>query len=151
MGDALGAVAADANQAVQAERVNGSQGRLRHIPEYQASSFQHGKLVRISLLGGAQYGAAPGEDAGNIVRGQVTVPVVDQPEVAVFNADYFQSVIEDGAFNHGPDNGIDARAIAAAGQDANPISGNITLIPQHTIYFKAIQGLTCFILFSPGA
>lgn len=49
------------------------------------------------------------------------MPVVDEPFESVLDADDLHPVLEHGLFRHGPDDGVDARAVAAAGQDRDPL------------------------------
>jgi len=48
------------------------------------------------------------------------MPVVDEPFEAVLDADNLYPVLDHGLFRHGRDDGVDARAVAAAGQDRDP-------------------------------
>ena len=86
----------------------------------QALFIRHAHHLE-GLAGSAQYGAALGEDAGKVARGQHAVVAIDQALVAVHEAVNFQlgKVVAEALHNaaHG---GVERLAVAAAGQKSDP-------------------------------
>ena len=67
-------------------------------------------------VGGSQDGPAPGQDPGNILQAHQLHVVADQPVEAIGNAVDLKSMM-DGRLYHGPDHGVQARAVTSAGKD----------------------------------
>ena len=122
------AVAAQAEQAVQLHLfivfLHG--GDLVHlVVAHHPHEFEGGAL-------GAQNGAAHCEDTGKFPRLHHAPIAVDQALVAVQNADDLHIVVH--AFIQrlcdAPESGVEARAVAAGGEDANP-SFHLCISPFH--------------------
>ena len=115
------AVAADADQPVERETAQAVQHLARAIAHSPAF---HGKGERIAPVGAAEERAAAPRHAGiEAVRFDVDGcdRPLEQPERAVADADRLPAVAMMRAQGHGPDHGIEAGAIAAAGQDPNSL------------------------------
>ena len=119
--DRQGPVAADADERVQAEHAVALDHLGRAVP---AAAVRHGVIEGVALVGGAEDGAA---DAQQLPGEQVEIERLrldrarEQPMGALADADHFPAVTLDGAENHGAQHRVEARAVAAAGQDSDPL------------------------------
>jgi len=69
--------------------------------------------------GGAEDGAAAGEDATHRVQVELAVVAFQQALPAVVEPDHLVAVVDHGAVHDGPDDGVESGAVAAAGQHTN--------------------------------
>ncbi|MEZ5284067.1 MAG: hypothetical protein R2712_04505 [Vicinamibacterales bacterium] len=117
VGDGECAVAADGHQRIHAHLVKGFDDPIGvvHLPVRRVGRVLEG----VSVVGRAEDGPAQAQDAGDVVGGQGPRPAaVEQAVEAVFEADDFDLRVA-GRLDDGPDDGIEARGIPAAGEDAN--------------------------------
>ena len=113
LGALLGAVAAQDHQAVQIQAVVGVQHGGHHVV---AVLVHNGLAGDVLLAGGAQDGAALGDDAGEVTGLHKFVVPLHQTPVAVVHAEDLDivHVLEQG-FTHAPDGGVEPLAVTAAG------------------------------------
>ena len=117
VGRLLRAVAAEDDQTVQTQLVV---VLLHGLDLVQTLFVRHAHHLE-GLAGGAQYGAALGEDAGKVARGQHAVVAIDQALVAVHEAvDLKLGEVVAQALHHAAHGGVERLAIAAAGQKSDP-------------------------------
>ena len=117
VGGLVGAVAAQAEQAVQLRVLVG----LFHGRDLvDLVLFHHPHQLEGGALG-AQDGAAQGQDAPEVVLGHLLVLAVDEAVVAVQDAHDLHIIAHPGiqGLCHAADRCVQARAVAAGGQDAN--------------------------------
>ncbi len=119
LGDALGAVAADSQQHVDAVAFNGFHGMRRNV----TILFLHAPPIssiaeRIIPVGGAQDGPAPWQYAGNIGQFQFADMIVDQAGITVQDAADLKVELPLRGMDYGADDGVQSRAIAATGQNS---------------------------------
>ena len=117
VGDLVRAVAAQADQAIEAEPVVGLDGPRRHV-DGLAVGQRH--LVRL-LAAGAEDGAAQRQDAGDIVQVQHARMVFDQAAKALLDADDLDVEIAHGRLGDAANGRVEPGTIAAAGQDADAL------------------------------
>ena len=140
VGRFVGAIAAQAKQAVQLGVLVG----LFHGGHFiDVVILHHAHHFKRRALG-AQDGAAQGQNAAEIVLGHLLVVPVDQAAVAVQDADDLHVVTHAGVqcFCYTADGGVQARTVAAGGQDTNTFFHSKALFPlsfraadpEHTIY-----------------
>ena len=108
-------LAADRDQAVEARRV-------------ERRADQLGPVIALERIrpGGAQDGAAARQDAARRLDGEVLVNALDRPAPAVAEADDLVSVVVDPPAHDGPDDRVQARAIASPREHADPHDGHDT-------------------------
>ena len=134
------AIAAQAKQAVQLGVLVGLFHGGHFIDVVILHNAHHFKRRAL----GAQDGAAQGQNAAEIVLGHLLVVPVDQAAVAVQDADDLHVVTHAGVqcFCYTADGGVQARTVAAGGQDTNTFFHSKALFPlsfraadpEHTIY-----------------
>ena len=76
--------------------------------------------------GGAEDGAAAGEDPARGLDRQLEVLVLERPTPAVVKPDERVAVLVDALANDRPDGGVEPRAVASAGQDPDAHAGQST-------------------------
>src|SRR5690606_37692858 len=110
-GDAHGAVAADDDQRVEAAGAVVLQAAAGDVRRGLGAG--EAVVEGVGLVGGAEDGAADGEDVGNVRGVEVGRAVLDQSEEAVVEADDLD-VVEAGVLGDGADDRVEAGAVAAA-------------------------------------
>ncbi len=124
MGDLQGAVAPDDHQPVEvqaAEVVQANPGKILH---HLAAVL--GGLVgeRVAPVGGAQDGAAAGQDAADArVVELAGLPGPDQAVESVFNAQHPPAVVDQGRLHHPANHRVQPRAVPAPGANADGADG----------------------------
>lgn len=116
-----GSVAADADEAGEpgvADIAEDAVGDV-FVSGLAVGSAADGIPAGIGLVAGAKDGSAGGEDVADIVPGERGHAVFDEAEEAVGDADDVAGVLADEGFGDGADDGIEPRAVAAAGEDAD--------------------------------
>lgn len=115
-----GAVASDDDECFDAVDLEVGQADIGDIFEADGAVgvLADGILLWVCLVGGAEDGAAHGEDVGDIVGGEWSDAVFDEAEESVFDAEDFDAVV-DGVFGDGSDDGVEPRAVASSGEDAD--------------------------------
>ena len=121
VGAGHGAVTADDNDGVEFVAGDGVEALLRAVLEdgLAVGAISDGESRGVGFVGGAEDGAAKGEDAGDIAKVEWSELVFDEPEEAVLDAEDLPAVIEDGGLGDGSDDGVEAGAIASSCQDAD--------------------------------
>ncbi len=118
LGDALRAVAADGQQHVDPVAFDGLHGLGRHVPGLLPAARRFlGEAEGIVAVGGSQDGTAPGQDPRNVRQLEFADIVVDQAGIAVEDAADLDTEFPPGGIDHGADDRVQTRAIAAPGQD----------------------------------
>src|SRR5690606_9688582 len=102
------ALAADRDQRVDAEVTDHVRGVLAGLAE--PVTLQAGR---------AEDGAAAGQDAADRVEVQGAVPAVEEAGVAVLETNDLVAVVVDGPVHDGPDHCVQARAVAACGENSD--------------------------------
>lgn len=103
-----GAFAADRDQRVDAELVDHVGGALARLA--QPVTLQ---------AGGAEDGAAAGQDAADTVQVEGAVAAVQEAGVAVLEADDLVAVVVDRSVHDRPDHCVQTRAVAACGENSD--------------------------------
>ena len=114
---AEGAVAADGHNGVQPQQLAGGQGPVlaRHSAEFiAAGSIQEGAALVDDMA-----------DAGGVHADKITA---DEPVPPAANADAVDAAGQSGA-HYGPNGGIHAGGVAAAGQNADTLYLMIHMLP----------------------
>src|SRR5690606_12848099 len=83
-----------------------------------ARIFARGEAGRVGLVGGAEDGAAGGENAADIIEAQRPDAVLDEPEEPVLDAEDLGAGV-DGILGGGPDHGVEPGTVAAAGEESD--------------------------------
>ncbi len=87
--------------------------------------------------GGAEDGAAAGEDAAHRVQVELEVVALQETFPAVPETDDLVAVVDDGTVHDGPDDGVQAGAVAAGREDTNAHSPkyllNVGRGPDHVV------------------
>src|SRR6185369_9982757 len=80
----------------------------------------HRIIKGVAPIGGAQDSTATGQDPSHTFQGQSPALVqIQQAVKAVLDADHLPAMPDDGGFYHAADDGVQAGAVAAAGEDAD--------------------------------
>ena len=112
------AAAAEANQGVKMMFLVVGDDGLGGV-DFLAAHQHAARLV----AAGAEDGAADGENAGKMVQAERSGAVLHQPAKAVAEADERHAENALGGLAHAADGGVEARAIAAGGEDADVFGG----------------------------
>src|SRR5581483_7103601 len=110
------ALAADRDDRVEAEFRDMALGPLHAVPQ----------MFR-AHPGGAEDGAAAGQDAADGVEVELEIVALQEALPAVPETDDLVAVVGDGTVHDGPDDGVQAGAVAAGGEDTNAHSPNYLL------------------------
>ena len=134
VGGLLAAVAPQHHQAVQPQAAVG----VFHGLHLVQAVFVGGAHQLEGLAAGAQEGAAPGEQAGEVDGGELFVVLVHQALVAVDEADDFHAAAVDvvKALGHAAHGGVEGLAVAAAGEHSD--SFHEVSLPFKPLYFQKL-------------
>src|SRR5262249_34225256 len=113
VGNLMSAIAAQADQAVQAGPVEGLAGPRRKTDRW---ALGHGLASRL-FPAGAGKGATRPRHPENTLGVERAGMVPDQAAKAFFDADHFDLKIAEAGFDDGANGGVESGAIATAGQD----------------------------------
>ena len=119
--DAQAAVAADSDQGIDLEL---RQTLEDAVTEVDPVAIRLLVVEGVTLVGGAEDGAGPAQDLAGEARESEHLGgdrTRQQAVGAVPNADDLPAVAQHRAFDHGPDHRVKSGAIAAAGQESDPL------------------------------
>src|SRR5262249_24507269 len=114
-GHLVRAVAAQAHETVQAEAAGGFDGARGEAPGLAVAQGDLGGVFG----GGGGGGGGGGQGGGDVVLVQDARVVLDEAAKALLDADDLDVKVAQGRLGHAADGGVQPRAIAAAGEDAD--------------------------------
>jgi hypothetical protein len=129
-----GAVAPDAHHRIDVVGPKVVVHTIRHIHPLGFSVALEGEVFRISLIAGAQNGAAHGEDVGNVVPAQQPHAVLDKPQEPVLDTEDLEAIDVHGRLGYGPQDRVEARAVATAREHADALDS------WHGVHCTAFRG-----------
>ena len=120
-GRAHGSVATNHNDGVKAMAPRGLDAALGHVAKNRRAVFIIANVVPawVATIVAAQNSSAAHQNSSDITRSQRANAVVDQALKAIFNANHFNATLQNGGLGHCANHGVQAGAIAAAGENAN--------------------------------
>ncbi|MNX90407.1 hypothetical protein D3C86_1224530 [compost metagenome] len=128
--DAEGAVAADEDQRIQAQLVVAADHLVRHVLEHGLAILDDRVLEGVAAVGGPEDGAAPRDDAADVVEAEGHDEVrLEQAVEAVPNADDLPAVLGDRHLGDGADDGVQAGGIPAAGRNCDALGHGFWFLP----------------------
>ncbi|OPZ14536.1 MAG: hypothetical protein BWZ10_01892 [candidate division BRC1 bacterium ADurb.BinA364] len=118
-GDGQRAVAANGHQRLNAQFAAALDAAVADIDRLFVFLFSRKEAKRIVAIGCAQDRAAFGQDSGHIGILEQSPAILGQPKIAVLESDDFHAVARHGRLGHSANDGVEAGAVAPAGQNAD--------------------------------
>lgn len=120
LGNGHGSIATDDDECLDFSDLQVSDADIGEVPEDRVPVFigSHGVSLRVGLVVGPEDGAAHGEDVGHLIEVEAFDSVLDEAEESVFDTEDLDPVV-DGVFDDRADDGVEPRAVAAAGEDGD--------------------------------
>ena len=128
VGRLVRAVAAQSHQAVELEILVG----LFHGGYLVHAALVNHPHVAERLTAGSQNGAAQSKDAGELLFAHLLILALDEPAVAVADADDLRVKELVGCARHAADSRVEAGAVATAGQNADSALHRFFLLAEYT-------------------
>ena len=128
VGRLVRAVAAQSHQAVELEILVG----LFHGGDLVHAALVDHPHVAERLTAGSQNGAAQSKDAGELLFAHLLILALDEPAVAVADANDLRVKELVGCARHAADSRIEAGAVATAGQNADSALHRFFLLAEYT-------------------
>ena len=124
VGDFHGAIATDGDDGVNAEFGGIGEDLVGDVAGDLHAVLDGFVLKGIAAVGGAEDGAAAREDSADVFESEFSGTIgPDETVEAVGDADDSPLVFEDGGFDGGADDGVEAGGVTAAGADSYAVNG----------------------------